>query len=386
MKALAKNPDNRFSSAAEMAADLERFTSGQKVHATPVLADETMVAPARVGQTAVMREADYPPEPSGRRAGLYVLVALILLGLLALGAWLVADNLLGGEPVKVPDVVGDDVDKARDELEDLGLDVDVVDQTSRKPIDEVIRQDPAAGEVIDEGDTVTLFVSVGAKQTFVPELEGLSLDEAEDALVEAKLRLGDVTREPDEEIEEDHVIRSDPASGEEVDQGSRVDLVVSSGAEPVSVPFVVGQTQEDAEQEIKAAGLEVEVVTEPSEDVPEGVVISQDPTGGSEAEPGDIVRIVVSEGPGARPLPDVTGDDGDDAEAFLEGDYGLDVTQVDETEQACAEPPGRVCRSDPEPGTPVEPGDDVTLFVQPGGASLPGSGWWAWAAGGVWLA
>ena len=71
------------------------------------------------------------------------------------------------------------------------------------------------------------------------------------------------------------------------------------------------------------------------------------------------------------------------AQAFLENDYGLDVTQVDESEAACTQPPGRVCRSDPEPGTPVEPGDDVTLFIQPGGASLPGPGWYAVAEGGV---
>ncbi|MGH2730656.1 MAG: PASTA domain-containing protein, partial [Actinomycetota bacterium] len=370
MKALSKNPDNRFPSAAAMAEDLERFLAGEKVHATPILAGETMVAPSVASRTEVLHEAGYPPEPAPRRAGLYVVIALVVLGLFALLAWWLAGNVFA-EDVEVPDLVGKTVDEAQEELEELGLDDEVVRRASPKPINEVVDQDPDAGEVIKEGDTVTLFVSGGARQTTVPNLEGLSLDEAEEELADAKLKVGEIDLEPSDEIEEDHVIRHDPGPGEEVDRASEVDLVVSSGAEGVTVPFVEGQTEEDAIADIEAVGLEAEVITAPSNDVDEGVVIAQDPAGGTEAEPGDVVTITVSEGPEAQEMPDVTGMDADEAQDLLESDYGLDVTQVEENEEPCAQPPGNVCRQDPEPGTPVEPGDDATLFVQPGDARLP---------------
>ena len=71
-------------------------------------------------------------------------------------------------------------------------------------------------------------------------------------------------------------------------------------------------------------------------------------------------------------MPDVTGQDADEAEALLESEFGLSVTRVDEP-CAQATPPGSVCRQDPEAGTPVEEGDAATLYVQPGEASLPGA-------------
>jgi beta-lactam-binding protein with PASTA domain len=77
---------------------------------------------------------------------------------------------------------------------------------------------------------------------------------------------------------------------------------------------------------------------------------------------GETVTIFVSEGPEGEPLPDVTGEDADDAQAFLESELGLDVSQVAETEE-CDLDPGLVCRMDPEPGSPVSEGDPVTLFV-----------------------
>jgi eukaryotic-like serine/threonine-protein kinase len=112
------------------------------------------------------------------------------------------------------------------------------------------------------------------------------------------------------------------------------------------------------------------VLTAPS-DEPEGTVIAQDPAAGTEVEAGDVVTITVSEGEEQQEMPDVTGQDGNDAEAFLESEFGLVVEQV---EEPCADaiPPGAVCRQEPEPGTPVSEGDSAVLYVQPGEASLPG--------------
>lgn len=382
MKALAKNPDNRYHDASEMAEDLERFLRGQSVHATPMLADETAVAPKSSG-TQVMRQTEiYDEEPEGRRAGVYVAITLVALLVFGLLAWLLANSLLGGgEEVEVPDVVGLQLDEAEAMLEEAGLDVDTERRPSRKPVDEVLEQDPEAGETATEGDTVTLTISEGLRRVEVPDVVGFSEEEATQILEDAGLRKGEVTEEENAEAEPGEVLRQSISPGVEVDARTEVDLVVASGT--VTVPSVVGLSQEEAEGQLTGAGFNVEVTTQP-DDAEQGTVISQDPTGGTEAERGDTVVIVVSEGASEQEMPDVTGENGDDAEAFLESEYGLDVTQVDETEP-CAEPPGIVCRQEPAPGTPVAEGDSATLYVQAGGAFL-GDGWLVALSAGMWLA
>lgn len=377
MKALAKNPDNRYSSATEMQEDLQRFSNGQRVLATPLLADETAIAGAATG-TQVLRATEYEDydEPQNKRAAVYILVTLLILGIFGLLAWMLAGNLLGGdEPVVVPDVVGMQLDEAEATLEEAGLAVEIEPKPSKKEEDEVLKQDPKAGEDAQTGDTVVLTVSSGVPQTTVPDLVGLTLEEAEAALKAAKLKSGEITEEPAEDAEPSEVLRQFPPSGREVDAGTEVDLVVAASS---TVPDVVGETQENATSILEDAGYAVSVSMEPSDTVEEGIVIAQDPDPGAEYESGQTVTILVSEGPEAKEMPDVTGQDADEAQAQLEEDYGLDVTQAD---GACASPPGTVCDQDPAPGTPVEPGDSATLYVQPGDASIFGGGWFAWMLG-----
>lgn len=370
MKALAKNPDNRFASAGEMQEDLERFLAGQKVHATPLLATTQAMTRAqpRGSETVVLQQTDdYDPGPEPRsRAAWYVLATLAILALFAGLAWLLASNFFGGgKTVDVPNVVGKKVGEARTILERKGFEVETDRVKSTKPEGEVLDQDPAAGDEVDEGETVTLTVSGGRPQVEVPEIVDVPQAEAEAALEDAGLKVGTITPGTSDEIEPGNVISSDPAPGEEVDRGSVVDLVVSSGPSAVPVPDVRGRTEEDATSILENAGFEVRVVDTPSDTVDEGIVVSQDPVQPEEAEPGDTVTISVSTGPSETPMPSVTGEDADAAQARLENDYGLNVTQTEATEP-CTEPPGNVCDQDPAEGTPVSPGDDVTLFVQPG--------------------
>jgi serine/threonine-protein kinase len=382
LKALAKNPENRYSDAAEMHEDIQRFLSGQKVHATPLLADTTMVAPAARG-TSVMREVEYVEPGEGRRPVFYVLVALLILGLFALLAWFLATRVLDkGGPVKVPDVVGLDVDRATQELEDRGLEADIEQKKSPKPEGEVLKQDPEGGETLREGDSVTLTVSAGARQVDVPDVVGMTLEEAQTAIEDAKLKVGRVDRETSDEIPEGEVIDQAPVAETTVDAGSKVNLTVSSGPEAIAVPDVVGMTEEEAVATIQDAGLDVQINRGPSDEFEEGIVASQDPAAGAEAGEGDTVVILVSEGPEPQEMPDVTGQDADDAEAFLEADpYQLNVTQQEADPSQCgATPPGTVCDQDPAAGTEVSPGDNATLFVQAGGAALPGDGGFLWAS------
>jgi eukaryotic-like serine/threonine-protein kinase len=366
LKALAKNPDNRFNSAAEMEEDLQRYLSGQKVQATPVLGDETTVARPPTG-TQVLRETSveeqYPYEREPRRAGLYVVVALLVLALIGLLAWLFADQLFGGADVEVPEVVGLSVGEARDELDAAGLVAEVDRRNSQRPEDEVLRQDPEAGATAQEGDAVLLVVSGGVRQVEVPSVVDLPEEEARAAIQDADLEVGRVTREASDEFDEGIVISQSPEGGEEADAGSDVDLVVSSGPEAVLVPPVIGLSEEDAVAAIEGEGLVPDVFTEPN-DAEEGTVFTQDPEEGAEVPAESTVAIGVSEGAEGEPLPDVTGEPADEAVSFLESELGVSVSVVEETEP-CELEPGLVCRMDPAPGTTVSEGDPVTLFVSP---------------------
>jgi eukaryotic-like serine/threonine-protein kinase len=363
LKALAKNLDNRYSTAEEMREDLQRYLGGQRVQATPLMAEPTTVAPAH--GTRVLRETqveEYEPEP--KRAGLYVVVALLILGLIGILVWLFADQLFGGgAQVEVPDVVGMTASEARDELEEVGLEAEEELKNSQKPVNEVLRQDPEAGETAEEGDVVQLIVSGGARQVEVPDVVDIPVEEARALIEEADLEVGQETTEASDEVDEGIVLDQSPGPGEEVAVGSKVDLLVSGGPEVVVVPSVVNLPQEDAESNISAVGL-VPAVETVADDAEAGTVIDQNPDGGSEAAVGDTVTITVSSGPEETELPDLTGEDAADAEALLESQFGLMVTLVEETEE-CFEASGTVCRTDPPAGSTVSEGDEVTIFFAP---------------------
>jgi serine/threonine-protein kinase len=371
LKALAKNPDNRYEGAAEMREDLQRFLEGQNVLATPLLSDATTVA-APVGGTEVMGRAEsvYPPqERRGRGAGFWILLSLLILALFGLLAWALFNNLLGGAPsarVRVPVLVGEDVARARALLEDRGLQSKVVRRSSgSRPENIVLDQDPRPGRRVEEGSVVTLTVSSGAPQVKVPGLRGETIESAAQLLQQAGLRLGERQEQASDEFDPGIVIDQNPVAGDEVDKGSAVDVLVSSGPETVEVPGLIGATEEEARSALAAEGLSIDVATAPNDEFDEGVVFEQDPAEGELVPPGTVVAVLVSEGSGGTPLPDVTGEDADEADNALEDELGLEVSQVDETEELCTQPPGTVCRTDPEPGTEVSEGDEVTLFVQP---------------------
>jgi eukaryotic-like serine/threonine-protein kinase len=362
LKALAKNPDNRYSSAAEMRDDLQRYVSGKSIQATPLLGPETSVMGAGTGTQVLDRTQveDYSERDRSRSAW-YIVMTLLLLALVALVGWLLAGTLFGGG-VDVPEVVGLDERRAVEELQDAGLRARVVDErNSRQPAGTVIEQDPEAGASVDENTIVELVVSEGRRQVTVPELADLTLEEARARLRETDLKVGDIERQPSTEVEADRVISHDPGPGQEVDAGSEVDLVVSSGPATVIVPGVVGLTESEAVDALRDEGLFADVIREPNE-APEGEVFAQDPSAGSEAGEGDTVTISISEGSAEQEMPSVIGEEADEAEDFLEDQFGLSVEQALETEP-CAQPPGTVCRQDPEPGEPVSEGDDVILYV-----------------------
>jgi serine/threonine-protein kinase len=305
LKAMAKNPGNRYQSADEMREDLLRAAAGEPVLATPFLPEpDTTVIPAAGLRVPQQR----------RRGPLIALFAAVLIGVALLVAFLVK-GLLGNDSglIATPSVVGISQQDATLRLADDGLQVgQVTNAFDAKPAGTVIGQSPEAGFLIGKGGTVDLTVSKGLEMTVVPQIIGQSQQEAEAQLKEAKLVIGQVITR-DVNLPTGQVLAMQPPPGTQVAAGTKVTLVVASGR--VQVPDLRGKTQDDAIKALQMLGFSVGI--EPRGDLgcragdPAsncGKVIDQRPIN-QLAPRGSTVVIVVAQEP-ASPTPAPSPTDG----------------------------------------------------------------------------
>jgi eukaryotic-like serine/threonine-protein kinase len=312
MKALSKNPSNRYQTAEEFSADLARVVAGQEVDATPLMppaGDATQVISRPSSQTAVLPPPE-EPSGSGRKVWLGILIGVLLVALLAGGGYLLVNSLTsddeGGVTVIVPRVVGDMQATAEAKLSELGLEADVrrreIDPAETEP-GTVVAQDPGAGADVGRGSTVTITVAVEPSTVPVPSLEGLTVSQADAALREAGFTLGSTLQESSSEIDVGLVIRSEPAVGEEAERGSPVDVFVSTGPEMVTVPDVSTGclSQGGANQILRDAGL-VLAKGDPVPSIPEcpnqNRIVAQEPAAGTTVEAGSTVTVFPGGGEG----------------------------------------------------------------------------------------
>jgi serine/threonine-protein kinase len=366
----------RPESAAEARRDLEAETRDlppaaplaslvpeiEVLPAGPVVDDpETDADPGRATTVTIQR-----PESGGRhgrthgpRKLRWLLGVLLALGALAAGAWAAWAYLIPHE-AEIPTVVGLQRDEAQSRLEDAGFVVRFGQgqHSTKVAVDRVIRVDPEEGTVLEQGERVTLVLSLGPPPVDVPNLVGKEFAQAKDLLREAKLKVGEITRAYNESFEADRVVRQSARGGSQAPQGSEIDLVVSRGPAPKPVPDVVGLAAERATERLEDAGFVASADSEYSRKVAEGRVISQSPPSGNELQPGSTVSIVVSLGPPEFPMPNVVGMARDAAVAELTA-LGLrvDVAIVP------GQDGGRVVFQEPATGTTVEVGDLVHIYV-----------------------
>jgi serine/threonine-protein kinase len=275
MKALAKNPANRYASADELAADLRRFRDGRPVLAEQLLPPEPptrAVAPATVGATrAVPRvegtrampvtpgEEQWYEEPPKRSPTFLIVLGVLLLILVALLV-VFAKNLGVGDSTKqveVPNVVGKPTAEASKMLTDAGFEVETAsDLDENKPRDTVLRQDPEGGTKIDDGGTVKIIVNTGEAPVDVPNVVGKTDAEADKILRDAGL-VAHITREESDDKPEGEVLAQDPeAGGDPVPKGTTVEITISSGQGDVEVPDVTGMSEAEAANELGRAGFD----------------------------------------------------------------------------------------------------------------------------------
>jgi serine/threonine-protein kinase len=383
LKALSKNPANRYQSAAEMRADLVRVRSGQQPLAPVVMSEDERTAllnPRSTGQTRRINGAgtrygppvpparydtdDHDGEPerrSGRRIALGVAAAVVaaLIGLTGYLIW-------GGSPstpqVRVPEVSGQQPEAARSALQAARLLVTVerVPSTSDQR-DRVVDTDPPAGTEVAEGSTVRLQVGSGPDQTAVPPLTGRTVAEAGPLLSDRGLVLGAQTEQnTTDPAQVGKIISSSPAAGENVPGGTAVAVTVGRQPSTVVVPNVRGDA-DDAERQLRQAGFTVARTTVDAGGT-EGDVVGTNPPAGTQAAAGSTVTLQIASGEGGdAEMPDVEGRTEDDARSRL-AQEGLSVSirrqQVTDESQD-----GRVISQSPGAGSSVTPGDRATLVV-----------------------
>ena len=199
----------------------------------------------------------------------------------------------GPPKTKVPDVVGEQVDRALSDLQDANLKGRTVQVASNKPQGEVVLQTPSAGASVTEGTKVTLQVSKGPQQIAVPNVVGSSFETATSTLQAKGFA---VARGPDVDSDQPKgtVVDQSPTGGTLQNPGTTITLRLSKGPKTSTVPDVTTLTQRDAQTQLRASGFKVSIVTQdvgdPSQD---GIVQTQDPPGGSQAPQGSTVTIAV---------------------------------------------------------------------------------------------
>ena len=391
LRALAKNPDDRYQNADEMEADLERVARGRPVAATTVdsatqvlraapaaaavgaATAATMIAPSPTAATTVtppplvLEEEEYAEEGGAERPLWPWLVAAGFVIAALVAGFFVYQNLTGANAqVTVNNYVNEPQANAEQQITKAGLHPKV----NKGPSDRfekgiVFKQDPGAGTKVDKNGTVTIWVSTGPPKVSVPAVTGQQWAQAQATLTNAGLQ-------PEEHIvpgdTKGKVTATDPAANTKVPKHSKVRVNVMAGPAPATVPSVVGQTLSEALTNLRNAGFNPNPHYVNS-DAPQNQVISQNPAPGTGSTKGTTVDLNVSNGPPQVSVPPVVGEQAQQAVGDLES-AGFTVTQqyvsVNDPTQD-----GIVQSQSPDGGSKAAKGSPVTIVIGQHSAGPP---------------
>ncbi|MBP2475505.1 serine/threonine-protein kinase [Crossiella equi] len=326
LKAMSKNPANRYQSAGEMRGDLVRVLSGQRPLAPMVMSEDErtqIVAGANTTQVIQGKHrpgalADDPDEDeeerrARRRRTAFIATAVGLTVVLLVVLAFLLGNLFNsgpsGDTVKVPAVVGKSVDAARQDILTAGFQAPTVNRvtSSAEQRDKVVKVSPAEGTEAKKTDTITLEVGGGPEQVTVPDLKGKTADEAETILEAAGLKLS--TNKTEEAVDDSKQVgkvqSQNPAANSKVAKDSLISIVVGKAQDKVTVLNVVGQTNTAARSNLEALGLKVEFKEVTSQKT-QNEVVAQVPAANSSVKPGTTVTLSISKGD-LLTMPDIEG-------------------------------------------------------------------------------
>nr|WP_020499440.1 Stk1 family PASTA domain-containing Ser/Thr kinase [Sciscionella marina] len=400
LKALAKNPANRYQTAAEMRSDLVKVLSGKAPDApmvltdadrTSIIAGEGATTAMAAGQTEFFDDArpyddeydDYDEaaelERQRRRRKAWKRVGIVALCLIVLAgaAWLTT-YLLGGDDgnkVAVPNLVGQKQEAAVRQLSEKNMQYTLSDvfceaQPNGAPgpcgpdqIGSVVNTDPAAGAKIDPISTkIKVGIGRAPREEQVPQVKGASPDQARQKLNGTGFQVADQTqeREVDDDSLAGKVVATDPKAGSDLTRGSKVTLIIGKPTEKVSLSDFTGQQYDLAASNLRNMGLNPSRQDLDS-DQPEGTVIGQSPRSG-QVPKGTTVTLKVSKG-NQFTMPDLTGQTQSEAQSTLAGKQwqgSFNVVGKPVTDQ---NQDGKIQQSNPSAGAKASTSDTITIVV-----------------------
>ena len=343
--------------ASETSALNTEIMSAQFTRPLPAPASSSVALVHTSGATQAAQAAS-PPKKSARAAAWIALVVLLLVVAGLGGRWWWTEYGPGSY-LTMPETTGRTLTDVQADLDALGLHTQVEEEFS-DDVDtgSVTRSDPEGGSSVHKRAEVQLYVSKGVDMKTVPEVTGKSQDEAQRSLTDAGLAVGAVTDAYSEDVPQGQVISQSVAAGTSLAHDSAVDIVLSKGREPLTVPTLSGLSASAAKSAIEDLGLVAAPTEAYSDTVAEGQVISQQTREGSTLHRGDSVAYTVSKGPEKVAIPDVVGLQREEARSRLES-AGFTVRE----EAILGGFFGTVRSSDPAAGTMTKKGSTVTITI-----------------------
>lgn len=303
MKALQKKPADRYRSVSEMIGDL-RMSGGFAGFGTSRMRQydfATQVLPPVNEMTSQLEELDEEVQEEEHKGILgtiakipqkYILLGSVVIFVVAfLWAFLSFGNFWSNATVTVPNVVGKQVSVARNILEDNHLRVSVSEvANSEVPAGKVISQTPASGESVKENHPVHLVVSKGAGDLTVPDLSGLTVDQAKQRLKDMGLVLGKITTQEDSSKPDGVIISQSPSADGKINKGQLVDVVVNKlSPKKVTVPSLIGMTLKDARDALSS--LEISLASINGSTDESSIVTDQSVAAGKDIEQGGFIVL-----------------------------------------------------------------------------------------------
>ena len=280
------------------------------------------------------------------------IIALFLLIVLIFGSY----QILNAGKISVPSLVGMSQGEAKNDLKNLGLNIQVVEEVFSEDVakGKIIATKPGGGGKISPAGTVGLIVSKGQERIIVPTLNGLTPDVASGKISDLGLSVGQINESFDMKVASGFVIGTDPKDGSEVRRKSLVNLIVSIGIEQLALPSYVGKGGEQALSELNDLGFDVNVKYSFSDSIFKGQVITQRPERSDLISKGSKIELEISKGSEFVFVPNVLGKNKNDASVDLEN-LGLKVS---------AKGSGKVNNISPSIGSKVKQGTVITITLR----------------------
>jgi serine/threonine-protein kinase len=320
-----------------------------------VLRHDTIVVPVEKGRptgTPMMA----PPQQRRGRGPIALIVILVAAIAIGTAAWYYGIHRYTSTPDLVNMVPADAATKA--EQSGLRTTLDNQDFSEDVRAGEVMRTDPSAGDRIRKNGEIGLTVSKGPERYRVPQLVGLQLDAAQQALAPIKLNTGQINEVYSETVPNGLVIAISPKFNSVVKPGDAINFAVSKGKKPITVPDWTGKSYRDASKALRKLGFLVGRTEQYDEKVPEGNVITQTPNSGTLFAK-DKVQMVVSKGPPLVDVPNVKRKSTAEAQQILTG-AGF-VVKVEKAPFNLGL--NIVAAQNPGAGKKAQPGTTVTITV-----------------------